>query len=132
SLADIVRNVSIGWASAISGFQSGWDLHGERFKRWAGPITGLLLLALCIGLMGPSLAGRFRIWLRVKRVRRGQASAGDASLLYARMLQVVKRHGYQKPAWFTPLEFAQSLSRTPLAAAVDEFTETYNILRFGG
>jgi hypothetical protein len=69
---------------------------------------------------------------RVRRVRRGQAAAGDAALLYRRMLQVLKRRGYQKPPWFTPLEFAASLPRTPLGSTAGEFTAAYNAWRFGG
>jgi hypothetical protein len=65
-------------------------------------------------------------------VRRGQASVADATLLYNRMLEIVKRAGYQKPPWFTPAEFAASLDGSPLGRAVGEFTTTYNALRFGG
>jgi hypothetical protein len=56
----------------------------------------------------------------------------DATLLYERMLQILKRRGYQKPAWFTPAEFAASLPHTELGTTVVEFTATYNALRFGG
>jgi hypothetical protein len=48
------------------------------------------------------------------------------------MLQIAKRHGYQKPAWFTPAEFAASLGGSPIAPPVREFTSAYNALRFGG
>jgi hypothetical protein len=48
------------------------------------------------------------------------------------MLHLLKRRGYQKPAWFTPAEFAASLPPTALGAAVGEFTSTYNQWRFGG
>ena len=40
----------------------------------------------------------------------------DATLLYERMLQIARRHGYQKPAWFTPAEFAASLAGSPLGS----------------
>jgi hypothetical protein len=80
---------------------------------------------------GPLLRGvRWRT--RVARVRRGQASVADATLLYDRMLQLLKRRGYQKPPWFTPSEFAASLPASELRQAVGEFTVTYNALRFGG
>jgi hypothetical protein len=69
---------------------------------------------------------------RVQRVRRGQASVADATLLYQRMLEVLGKRGYHKPAWFTPAEFAASLPGGPLAMAVAEFTTTYNAVRFGG
>jgi hypothetical protein len=48
------------------------------------------------------------------------------------MLHVMKRRGYHKPAWFTPAEFAASLSSSELGLAVVEFTATYNAVRFGG
>jgi hypothetical protein len=73
-----------------------------------------------------------RMRRRVERVRRGQADGGDATMLYQRMLHVLKRQGYQKPAWFTPVEFAGSLPHGAMAAAVAEFTSAYNALRFGG
>jgi hypothetical protein len=69
--------------------------------------------------------------MRVARVRRGEGSAQDATLLYRRMLSVAKRRGYQKPPWFTPAEFASSLPRDGFGGAVSEFTAAYNALRFG-
>jgi hypothetical protein len=83
-------------------------------------------------LVGPRLVGMVRLRRRVQRLRRGEAQGADATLLYERMLRVLKRHGFQKPAWFTPVEFARSLVGTPLGAAVVEFTSAYNALRFGG
>jgi hypothetical protein len=56
---------------------------------------------------------------------------GDATLLYERMLELLKRRGYEKPAWFTPTEFAQSLPPGQMGTAVTEFTVKYNALRFG-
>jgi hypothetical protein len=47
------------------------------------------------------------------------------------MLAILARRGYHKPPWFTPAEFAASIPAGPLAAAVAEFTITYNALRFG-
>ena len=73
-----------------------------------------------------------RLRLRVQRVRRGKAGAGDATLLYQQMLAIVKRRGYQKPAWFTPAEFAASLPHGAFGRAVGEFTTVYNAVRFGG
>ena len=48
------------------------------------------------------------------------------------MLVIVKRRGYQKPAWFTPVEFAASLPNGAFGRAVGEFTTVYNAVRFGG
>jgi hypothetical protein len=47
------------------------------------------------------------------------------------MLHILKRRGFQKPLWFTPLEFAASLP-APLARPVAEFTAAYNAMRYGG
>jgi len=55
----------------------------------------------------------------------------DATVLYRRMLDIVARRGYHRPAWFTPAEFAASLPPGPLGLAVGEFTASYNALRFG-
>jgi hypothetical protein len=72
-----------------------------------------------------------RMRRRVERVRRGEGSGADATLLYERMLQVVRRQGYQKPVWFTPVEFARSLPATHMGRTVEEFTNAYNAVRFG-
>ena len=59
------------------------------------------------------------------------STAGDATLLYRRMLSLLERRGYRKPSWFTPDEFAASLPPGALRATVAEFTAAYNALRFG-
>jgi hypothetical protein len=82
-------------------------------------------------LVAPRLASLLRLRRRVRRLRRGEAQGADATLLYERMLRVLKRQGFQKPVWFTPVEFALSLGATPLGAVVVEFTSAYNALRFG-
>jgi len=76
-----------------------------------------------------------RLWLDtlrsawyVRRIRAGRATRGDAAILYEHMLRIMKRRGYQKPAWFTPREFAATVRHN----ALDEFTDAYNCLRYGG
>jgi transglutaminase-like putative cysteine protease len=98
---------------------------------------GVLLLAAAVGLVFlwlliRLLVRRLSIRQRVARIRRGEASVADATLLYRRMLHILQRRGYQKPPWFTPSEFAESLPVSELATAAREFTATYNALRFGG
>jgi protein-glutamine gamma-glutamyltransferase len=124
---------TMSWFDSLNVFESGWDM---RLAGWLRHSWKSLALAIGTGvwmwLLGPPLVRLLRIRLRVQRVRRGQVGVGDATLLYNRMLSALKRHGYQKPAWFTPQEFADSLAGSPLAAPVQEFTGTYNALRFGG
>jgi transglutaminase-like putative cysteine protease len=131
TLAD--RVLSIRWLEGLSATTSDWDVRGKAWlKRW-GPPAGLAAMAgVLLWLVGPRLAGMARLRRRVQRLRRGEAQGADATLLYERMLRVLKRQGFQKPAWFTPVEFARSLGGTPLGAAVVEFTSAYNALRFGG
>ena len=127
------HRLGIGGFDTLLGLRAAWDRYGAGWVRRFGVrlLAGAaVLVALALGA-GPLLR-LLRMRRRVARVRRGQASVADATLLYKRMLHILKRRGYQKPAWFTPAEFAASLPRTELAQAVHEFTATYNALRFGG
>src|SRR5205807_4113702 len=78
-----------------------------------------------------------RLWrIRLKRsqeerVRRGVAAHGDAALLYERALAALRRKGFEKPRWMTPLEFARVLPDPELAVMVEDATNAYNELRFG-
>jgi hypothetical protein len=127
------HRIGINWFDSILAVRSAWELYGaawfRRFGLWA---LGVVALGILIGLGGGPVFRLLRMRLRVQRVRRGQASVADATLLYQRMLHILKRRGYQKPAWFTPAEFAASLPRTELGLVVGEFTAAYNALRFGG
>lgn len=82
-------------------------------------------------LFGPAVYRHARTALRVERVRRGQVSASDATLLYRRMLDMLHQKGIEKPAWITPCEFAGTVKDPQAAALVGEFTDLYNALRFG-
>jgi hypothetical protein len=67
----------------------------------------------------------------VKKLRRGEVANGDATLLYLRMLAILRRRGFEKPAWLTPVEFVRVLP-TDTAVVVQDLTLAYNDLRFGG
>jgi len=137
SLADKLQQgagrLGIRWFDSLSGAESTWT---ENVRTWGKRYgIGILAFSLLGGLLwrgGPPLIRALRIRRRVDQVRRGHASVADATLLYQRMLQILKRRGFQKPAWFTPAEFAASLPRTAMGERVAEFTITYNALRFGG
>jgi transglutaminase-like putative cysteine protease len=128
------RRLGISWFDSINGFGSNWGAANalQWSRRFALRIGLVLVLGLWIWRMGPPVIRLLRIRHRVQRVRRGEANVADATLLYERMLHLLKRRGYHKPAWFTPAEFAASLPRTSLGTAVTEFTTSYNELRFGG
>jgi transglutaminase-like putative cysteine protease len=127
------RRLGMGWFDSLTGAESAGARHARSWiRRFGMGIAGGLLLAYGIWFGGPRLWRALRVRRRRQRVRRGQASVADATLLYERMLHLLRRRGYQKPVWFTPLEFAHSLPATPLGRAVRDFTTAYNDLRFGG
>ena len=126
------RRMGIRWYDGLLAVRSGWAASVEASHRFGAWVLGTLAAGTGFWLLGPPALRLLKVRRRVERVRRGHANTDDATLLYERMLQILKRRGYQKPAWFTPVEFAASLPRTQLGTAVIEFTATYNALRFGG
>jgi hypothetical protein len=122
-----------GWVDAAAARLARWRASTARLSLKALTIAAAAaLICLCVWLLAPPLIRRVRMRRRVERVRRGEAAAGDATLLYRRMLIVLGRRGYQKPAWYTPAEFAEALPRGAMGTAVAEFTLAYNDARFGG
>jgi len=127
------QRLGIRWFDTAASLRAGWQRLGAGWARRFGWQSLIWLAAvLALGFVAGPLVRLLHIRRRVERVRRGQASVADATVLYQRMLHILKRRGYQKPLWFTPAEFAASLPPTPLGNSVGEFTATYNALRFGG
>ncbi len=126
------RQLRLGWMGSWSDTFGQWESRAGRWSKAYGP-QAVILVVLALGLVfgGPRALRSLRMLRRVRRVREGQASAGDATVLYERMLDVLHSRGFQKPAWFTPREFAASLP-AETGMLVDQFTAAYNDLRFGG
>jgi transglutaminase-like putative cysteine protease len=118
--------------------RAGMLLQGARaaVTRWIALYGNTILTAavsLAAGwLLGPLAWRAIRTRVRVSRARRGQAQAGDATLLYRRMLEILERRGYQKPTWITPGEFARQIPIPETATLVAELTGAYHELRYGG
>jgi protein-glutamine gamma-glutamyltransferase len=128
-----VHRAGIRWFDTAVSIRSGWERYvAVRVRRFGWQALAWAAGLVALGFAAGPLVRLMRMRQRVERVRRGQASVADATLLYQRMLHILRRRGYQKPPWFTPAEFAASLPRTPLGDSVGEFTGTYNALRFGG
>ena len=127
------RHAGLRWVETAAVLKMGWSRYAAGWGRRYGWQTLAWLVALfAVGMSAGPLYRLLRIRRRVELVRRGQGSVADATLLYVRMLHILRQRGYQKPPWFTPSEFAASLPRSPLGDSVGEFTHTYNALRFGG
>jgi hypothetical protein len=127
------RSLSLRWIDRMALGVAAWKTRSIAWFQRAGAwlLFGAVVLCLAIWI-GPKASRRLRMLLRVRKARLGHARVDDATLLYSRMLELLKGRGYQKPAWFTPHEFARSLPRSELGLLVEQFTESYNALRFGG
>ena len=126
------RRVSLRWLDRLFEAADSWP----SARSWLVD-TGLwALVALAAAVaavwLAPKLWKAWRIRLGVRRLRRGQASLADATLFYTRMLNLLRRRGYDKPAFATPYEFALCLPPSEMGTLVVEFTKAYNALRFGG
>ena len=100
-------------------------------KKWGGWVLGTLLVAGLGIFFGPRYWHEWRKTTHVRRIQRAGGTVRDASVLYEGMLDRLARRGFQKPAWFTPNEFALHLP-VEEKSKVAEFTEVYNAIRFGG
>lgn len=117
------------------------DLQNQLSRYWQGFkslgwATVLVVLSLVIAaLLGPLLLPQLaRWWMRRQQYRRllaGKVTGRDATLLYRRMLEILRRRGVEKPAWVTPQEFATMIAAKPEGPAVLELTAAYNAVRFG-
>lgn len=122
---------------------AGWmDGSLTRLWRWSGATAGKaggyaaigIALTLALVLLA-SYSAPLKTWWttrrRVRKVQRGEVTASDATLLYGRMLALLKRRGLEKPAWLTPLEFARVVPAPDLALLVHDLTSAYHDLRYG-
>ncbi len=102
-----------------------------EFRSWGLITVGGVLAVAAFWFLGPRLKRQWTKREQLRRIRRGDSDASDARLLYERMLESMARRGFQKPAWFTPVEFARHLPVTE-RDQINAFTTAYNEVRFGG
>jgi transglutaminase-like putative cysteine protease len=103
--------------------KTGWRVLRER----AGSL-GAIALGFIVGAV---LFRQLKKVIPTRRARLGKSAPKDATILYTQLLEIMKRRGYQKPAWFTAQEFARSV-RTEEFEELDRFTKAYYSVRFGG
>jgi transglutaminase-like putative cysteine protease len=109
-----------------------WPATVAFVKQLGFIILGVAMLTLLGLLFGRDVWRWWKTRQRVLKLQRGEAEASDATLLYQRMLKVLTRRGFERPNWLTPLEFARVLQDPDLSLLVEDLTEAYNQLRFGG
>ena len=139
---DVERQVTLASKMQSSGlvFGARWrvkwlqaQVNTVRAARgYGGAALSLAALAAAVWFLWPKARARWTAGRRLRCAQRGDALASDATLLYARMLQLLKRRGRRKPHWLTPGEFARSLAPSPAADLVASLTDAYHDLRYGG
>jgi protein-glutamine gamma-glutamyltransferase len=106
-----------------------------------GAREGVRYLLFLIGILALAIAGVWygpaaMVWWKRRRQARkivgGLSEPSDATILYQQMLDLLAKRGVQKPAWYTPVEFARVVKTPQMAPLVEEATAAYNELRFGG
>lgn len=132
-MEDSSRTFGSQWLDRVRATAARWKAVAVAWGREYGAATLMVaLLALIAYRYFPRLWGWWKTLVRVRQVQRGAACASDATLLYRRMLAVLRRRGFEKPSWITPAEFARLLPASDMATLVASFTAAYNDLRFGG
>ncbi len=127
------RNFSFDWLSHPS---AAWRWIKESAGPWArryGPAAVAVLFLTVVLVPGSrSLRRWWEARQQALRMQRGEALCSDATRLYTRALDLLRRHGIEKPPWLTPVEFTRTITSPRLAPVVDSLTAAYNRLRFGG
>ncbi|MFN3323926.1 MAG: DUF3488 and DUF4129 domain-containing transglutaminase family protein [Bryobacteraceae bacterium] len=142
---DLDRQLNLAEKLEASRRKAGW-LWMERLSRAAAEFkegvvatvrdSGLVMLGWTLAAIlamasAPLLWVRWVAMRRAERVRRGEVSATDATVLYRGMLRLLEKRGIAKPAWMTPTEFVRVMPRSETAELVQEVTAAYNDLRYG-
>ncbi|MBY0504582.1 MAG: DUF3488 and transglutaminase-like domain-containing protein [Bryobacteraceae bacterium] len=112
----------------------------KAFSRWLARLDARFFVVLAflalVAVSGQAWVPRLAWWwhtrLQARRFGEGKARGRDATVVYVRMLDYLRKRGYEKPAWVTPEEFAAMLRNTPYAQPVAELTGLYYQVRFGG
>ncbi len=109
-----------------------WSWPDPAKVNWRKPLPMLMTLAAMLLMLALMALLRSKVgeWLQAKRIKQGQATANDASVLYLRLQGILARHAFARRPDETPLEFGARLPDT-IAPKALEATSLYNRLRFG-
>ena len=139
---DLDRQVLLATRVEQSGRRAGFESlekAGGRLLEWGRAAAGWMrqwgpwlffagVLAAAAILFWPTWKAAWDARRRLRRAQRGQGEASDATILYRKMLDRLRRRGLEKPGWLTAREFARV---APAGVDLDEFTRAYYELRFG-
>ncbi|HEV8038591.1 MAG TPA: transglutaminaseTgpA domain-containing protein [Bryobacteraceae bacterium] len=127
------RHVGLNWFDGVGpALSQGYRRTSSFVLRYGAVLFGMAIAAIMVQLFGRDWWRWWKSRQQVLKVQRGEAEASDATLLYHRMLKVLRKRGIEKPAWVTPSEFARVLQEPVISKLVLELTAAYNELRFGG
>jgi protein-glutamine gamma-glutamyltransferase len=110
---------------------STWQLHHGSLGYMVPLLLVTMLVTLKYGWIGRALR-RLQITLLLRRKGAGAVSSQIASRMYAEMLRLMGRHGYNRTETQTPFEFAAAVKKPELSPMVEEFTRIYAAARYGG
>jgi protein-glutamine gamma-glutamyltransferase len=125
------RALNNNWLQSFSRGLRSFTREGWKSAEPYAAMGVLLVAAIGMAVLCGPRCWRALLALRhVRRLSRGQIGASDAALLYARMLDILRRRGFEKPGWLTPSEFARILPPSPMSSVVQNITTLYNELRY--
>jgi transglutaminase-like putative cysteine protease len=127
------RHVGLNWFDGVGpALSQGYRRTSSFVLRYGAVLFGMAIAGIMVQLFGRDWWRWWKSRQQVLKVQRGEAEASDATMLYHRMLKVLRKRGIEKPAWVTPSEFARVLQEPVISKLVSELTAAYNELRFGG
>jgi hypothetical protein len=127
------RRFRFTWAGALAPAAAKMKARAVAWlSSYGWPLFGGIVMTAALWFAIPKLRRLARVRHGARRMRHGRGTAADAAILYARMLELLRRRGFQKPGWLTANEFASSLSSPDLRMLVAEFAAAYHAVRFGG
>jgi hypothetical protein len=127
------RSLSLGWLTEASeNWRRALTLTASWLKRHLAAFVAALALAGGLLLAAPGIARWANGRLRARRLLRGRVRAADATELYRRALNLLRRQGFDKPPFLTPVEFARTAPCPEISEILIDFTRAYNHVRFGG
>jgi transglutaminase-like putative cysteine protease len=127
------RHVGLNWFDGVGpALSRAYDRTSNFVLRYGAALFGIAIAAILLQLFGRDWWRWWKSRQQVLKVQRGEAEASDATMLYHRMLKVLRKRGIEKPPWVTPFEFARVLQEPAVATVVVDLTAAYNELRFGG